>query len=46
MPEGQPEIEDCWKGIGIRIEDDVAVNEQGHELLTSAAASRAEAMES
>ena len=46
VPEGQPEIEDRWKGIGIRIEDDVAVNEQGCEVLTSAAASSVEAMES
>ena len=25
VPEGQPAIEERWKGIGIRIEDDVAV---------------------
>ena len=25
VPEGQPEIDNRWKGIGIRIEDDVAV---------------------
>ena len=34
--EGQPEIPDCWKGIGIRIEDDVLVTETGHENLTVA----------
>lgn len=33
--EGQPEIPDNWKGIGIRIEDDLLVTTDGHEILTS-----------
>ncbi len=33
--EGQPEIPDRWRGIGIRIEDDVLVTAEGHEILTS-----------
>ena len=37
VPEGQPEIAERWKGIGIRIEDDVAVSDHGHEVLTAAA---------
>ncbi len=45
VPEGQPEIQDRWKGIGIRIEDDILVNESGHEVLTSAAASSIELLE-
>ena len=33
--EGQPEIPDNWKGIGIRIEDDLLVTKDGHDILTS-----------
>jgi len=33
--EGQPEIPDRWKGIGIRIEDDVLVTKDGHDILTA-----------
>jgi Xaa-Pro aminopeptidase len=33
--EGQPEIPDRWKGIGIRIEDDVLVTSNGHDILTA-----------
>ena len=28
-------VEERWRGIGIRIEDDVLVTENGHEILTS-----------
>jgi Xaa-Pro aminopeptidase len=45
VPEGQPAIEERWKGIGIRIEDDVAVGDHGHEVLTAAALKAPVAME-
>ena len=45
VPEGQPAIAARWKGIGIRIEDDVAVTERGHDNFTAAALKSLTAME-
>ncbi|MGE5658611.1 MAG: aminopeptidase P N-terminal domain-containing protein [Actinomycetota bacterium] len=33
--EGQPEIDEKWRGIGIRIEDDVLVTPEGYQVLTT-----------
>jgi Xaa-Pro aminopeptidase len=43
--EGQPAIDERWRGIGIRIEDDVLVTELGHEVLTAAVPKSIEDME-
>jgi Xaa-Pro aminopeptidase len=43
--EGQPAVDDRWRGIGIRIEDDVLVTAQGHEVLTEAVPKSVEDME-
>jgi Xaa-Pro aminopeptidase len=43
--EGQPEVPERWRGIGIRIEDDILVTATGHEVLTAATPKSIEAME-
>ena len=35
IPEHCKQVDEKWRGIGIRIEDDVLVTPQGHEVLTS-----------
>ena len=43
--EGQPEIDRKWRGIGIRIEDDVLVTVDGHQVLTAAVPKSVESLE-
>jgi Xaa-Pro aminopeptidase len=43
--EGQPEVDPRWRGIGIRIEDDVLVTATGHEIMTAAVPKTVEEME-
>jgi Xaa-Pro aminopeptidase len=43
--EGQPEVPERWRGIGIRIEDDVLVTSTGNEILTAAVPKSLDAME-
>ena len=37
VPDGQPTIDEKWKGIGIRIEDDILVTDKEPEILSIAA---------
>jgi Xaa-Pro aminopeptidase len=43
--EGQPQVPERWRGIGIRIEDDVLVTQTGNEVLTAAVPKSVAAME-
>ena len=37
IPENCETVDEKWRGIGIRIEDDILVTKQGHEVLTDMA---------
>ena len=45
VPDGQPSIDDRWKGIGIRIEDDVLVGTSEPEVLSLDAKKSIKAMQ-
>lgn len=45
LAEDQPVVPEQWRGIGIRIEDDVLVTPTGHEILTAAVPKSVAAME-
>lgn len=45
IPPDTPGVAPRWRGIGIRIEDDVTVTRDGHEVLTAAMPSEASAVE-
>ncbi|WP_413166545.1 aminopeptidase P N-terminal domain-containing protein [Capilliphycus salinus ALCB114379] len=43
--EGQPEVDERWRGIGVRIEDDVLVTSGGYDVLTAGVPKSVEEME-
>lgn len=43
--EGQPEVPEVWRGIGIRIEDDILVTEAGNTVLTRAVPKQVDELE-
>jgi Xaa-Pro aminopeptidase len=45
LAEDQPEVPERWRGIGIRIEDDVLVTATGHDVLTKAVPKAVETLE-
>lgn len=45
VPPDDRSVAERWRGIGIRIEDDVAVTRDGHEVLSAAMPKEAEAIE-
>jgi len=45
IPPGLEGVERKWWGIGIRIEDDILITEQGHEILTAGLARSADEVE-
>jgi Xaa-Pro aminopeptidase len=45
VSEQNEEVEEAWRGIGVRIEDDVLVTDNGHEVLTAAIPKRLDDIE-
>ena len=45
IPPGSKGVPARWQGVGIRIEDDVAISADGHEVLTDAVPKQPEAIE-